>query len=47
MGEGSDEPVSLGEEGNFLAFAEADGVGGAATGGAEVVDEEQRYGGRF
>jgi hypothetical protein len=36
----SDEPVALGEEGDFLVVAEADGVGGAATGGAGVVDEE-------
>ena len=42
----SGEPVTLGEEGNLLAFAEADGVGGAATGGTDVVDVEQRYGGR-
>jgi hypothetical protein len=45
LGVGFGEPVPLGEDGHLLALAEADGVGGAATGGADVVDEEQRHGG--
>ena len=45
MARGSCQPVALGKDGHFLALAEADGVGGAATGGTDVVDEEQCHGG--